>query len=289
MNKLLWCLTLAVLTCEGAQASTAVDAENILNHSRFVDSAHPVRVSFSSDKKQVGVSLFAQHESGDQDCKITALLMTKELLQHYPIVEVAKISFYDEIAQSSSRFIVVSKAQVRMVDTGSKVQAVLSKLNVVRQNSVRKNSEVSVQAKTAVKADPVPASGWSNQNIYNSIRARRATVLAQTTVRVNAANSDWTPTSLAVKYGQVVWIDTKDDITASNLAIDDTNNIILNQPTGALFAKISAGGGAFLIEGAGKPFFAPGDGEIFLFINHSASAQQQQINAAKSVRIVISN
>lgn len=284
-------MAIAVLTFESAHASPSSDAEHMLNHSRFVDSEHPCRVSLGQDKKQAGVTLFAQHESRDQDCKITALLITKELSKHYPDLQLTRVSFFDESAQGNSRFIIVGKNQVQMVDSGQKVQNVLAKLKVVHQNFSSDSPQLKRVSARASTSLTVSASGsaQANQDIYyNLIRARGQTVLAQNTVHVSAKSSEWVPTAVAVQHGQMMWVDIKDDIGSSVVAGDSAKNILPNQPGGALLAKISEEGGMFVVEKSTAPIFAPENGQIFLLINHSI-AEEQQINGGKSVRILISH
>jgi hypothetical protein len=288
-------MAMAAMTFQSAQASPSSEAERLLNHSRFVDSEHPCRVSLGKDGKQAGVTLFAQHQSRDQDCKITALLITKELSQHYPDLQLTRISFFDEIAQGNSRIIIVGKDQVRMVDSGQKVQNVLAKLKVVHKNfstDISPSKSVSASASASTPAStPAAALGSARDNqdnYYNLIRARGQTVLAQNTVRVSSKNSEWVPTAIAVKRGQMMWVEIKDDIGSSVVAGDSARNILPNQPGGALLAKISEDGGMFVVEKSNAPILAPENGQIYLLINHSTS-EEQQINVAKSVRILVSH
>lgn len=122
--------SICLFQAAGAYAQSAADIEKIVKSSKWVESKRPVRAVLSGG--QVSISTYCHPRASDQDCKINALFMLKELLGHYKTISLVRISFYDPSNASTYRTCEVHKEDVAKVDGGEPVKDVLSQIRISR-------------------------------------------------------------------------------------------------------------------------------------------------------------
>lgn len=125
---LVCCVLLSQAFPSLAQTSSEINA--LLRKSKFVDTGREVNTSIGKDVTTI--STFSHPQATDQDCKVTALLMLKELRQHYSNIHRIRVFFYDPANIRSYREVSVQQSDVAQVDMGKSLQAVLSQVAVRR-------------------------------------------------------------------------------------------------------------------------------------------------------------
>jgi hypothetical protein len=121
----------ALLSQNGpAIAQTSSEINALLRKSKFVDTGREVNTSIGKDVTTI--STFSHPQATDQDCKVTALLMLKELRQHYSNIHRIRVFFYDPANIRSYREVSVQQSDVAQVDMGKSLQSVLSQVAVRR-------------------------------------------------------------------------------------------------------------------------------------------------------------
>lgn len=113
-----------------ALAQTSSEINALLRKSKFVDTGREVNTSIGKDVTTI--STFSHPQATDQDCKVTALLMLKELRQHYSNIHRIRVFFYDPANIRSYREVSVQQSDVAQVDMGKSLQTVLSQVAVRR-------------------------------------------------------------------------------------------------------------------------------------------------------------
>jgi hypothetical protein len=118
---------------------------------------------------------------------------------------------------------------------------------------------------TASQPQPSPSSGSPSQ--FVPIRVR---------VRADSASNGWTDSGLMVRKGQRLRISASGRVslgqgrftTPTGLPrILDNEKLMRDEPTGALIAVIGDDNDDFIFVGAGREFYAPRDGRLFLGVN----------------------
>ncbi len=128
--------SLAVLMSSSfANAQSSAEINALLRKSKFVDTGREVNSVVSKDLTTI--STFSHPQATDQDCKVTALLMLKELHQHYADISHIRVFFYDPANINSYREVSVKQSDVALVDMGKPLQSVLSRVAVRRSVSTR--------------------------------------------------------------------------------------------------------------------------------------------------------
>lgn len=120
-------------------AQSPQDISRLLRNSKLVDTGREVNATLSAG--QVSISTFAHPKAKDQDCKITALLMMKELRQHYRNIRRSRVLFFDPANPSQYREVAISESEVQLVDAGRPVPEVLSRISV-RNGSYERQGRV---------------------------------------------------------------------------------------------------------------------------------------------------
>lgn len=105
-------------------AQTPADIARLLRNSKLVDTGREVNATLANGL--VSISTFSHPKAKDQDCKITALLMMKELRQHYGNIRRSRVLFFDPANPSQYREVDISESDVKLVDAGRPVPEVLS-------------------------------------------------------------------------------------------------------------------------------------------------------------------
>lgn len=133
-------ITLTVTLQAQCCAQTATDIQKILKNSKGIESGRPLKAVVNDGT--VTVSTYAHPKSSDQDCKINALFILKDLKRHHKTIHRLSITFYDVTNPNRYRTVDVSEEQVAAVDNGRKVQEVLSQVDIVRGDATLASSAV---------------------------------------------------------------------------------------------------------------------------------------------------
>ncbi|CAN5739280.1 hypothetical protein BH10CYA1_BH10CYA1_34630 [soil metagenome] len=133
-------LTLFVPTtaCFG---QTAEQINSLLNKSKFVDTGRTVNTVVGADKTTI--STYCNPKSSDQDCKVTALLMMKEIKQHYQSIHRIHVLFYDPRDPHKFRDVEIREGDTLLVDQGKPLSVVLSEIDVGHHTSAPPPNSVS--------------------------------------------------------------------------------------------------------------------------------------------------
>ena len=133
---------------------------------------------------------------------------------------------------------------------------------------------------------PAPTTGGGETGANNSSNSPRTTSPSageaaqffpiKVRVRADNAANGWTDSGLMVRRGQRLRISSSGRVslgqgrfsTPTGLPrVTDTEKLMRNEPTGALIAVIGDDNDEFIFIGAGREFFAPRDGRLFLGVN----------------------
>ncbi len=153
-------LWLVPLVSQIVYAQTTADLESLVTKSKLVDTTHPVRAMISSDKQQVSISTFCRAQTTDKDCKITALLMMKELMQRYKTVHGIRVTFFDEVNPHHSRTVRTTEGDALLVDSGKPVHEVLALIDISYGDVRPRTTVESSKKQSNLAANPAtPASG----------------------------------------------------------------------------------------------------------------------------------
>jgi len=128
---LLVCVLLPLMP-NSADAQTSSEVSALLRKSKFVDTGREVNTIIGKDVTTI--STFSHPQATDQDCKVTALLMLKEIRQHYGSIRCIRVFFYDPSNIRSYREVSVKQSDVALVDMGKPLPTVLSQV-VVRRSA----------------------------------------------------------------------------------------------------------------------------------------------------------
>lgn len=109
-------------------AQSPAEISRLLRSSKLVDTGREVNATLA--KGQVSISTFSHPRAKDQDCKITALLMMKELRQHYRNIRRSRVLFFDPANPSQYREVTISESDVHLIDAGRPVPEVLARISV---------------------------------------------------------------------------------------------------------------------------------------------------------------
>lgn len=134
-RKIAWlsfALTL-ILPAISAQAQAPSEINALLRKSKFVDAGREVNTVLGTN--QATISTFCHPQATDQDCKVTALLMMKELRQHYKSIHRIRVLFYDPANISNYREVEIQGSDVAQVDMGKPLNAVLSQISVAKRTT----------------------------------------------------------------------------------------------------------------------------------------------------------
>ncbi len=121
-----------IACCNSVGAQTPSDIVSVIRSSKLVDTKRDLTASVRG--YDVTISTFCDSRSGDNDCKITALLILKELIQHYKTIRQAHVSFYDDHETSHYRTVVVQDKMVQLVDSGTPIKTVLATVPIATGN-----------------------------------------------------------------------------------------------------------------------------------------------------------
>lgn len=127
-------------------AQSSAEMESLLKASKLVDTKHELRVT-PSVGGEVVISTYCSNKASDRDCKITALLMLKELSQHYKNVVQVRASFYDEVAASKYRTVVVNSRHAQLLDSGKQITEVLATIPIAAGTVQNSSNYSSVSAR----------------------------------------------------------------------------------------------------------------------------------------------
>ena len=156
MRKARQLLTSAILLAavsapmQNCLAQSPADISRLLRNSKLVDTGREVNATLSGE--QVSISTFAHPKAKDQDCKITALLMMKELRQHYRNIRRSRVLFFDPANPSQYREVIISESEVQLVDAGRPVPEVLSRISVRGGSYVRQGQTARARGRGAASA-----------------------------------------------------------------------------------------------------------------------------------------
>ncbi len=115
-----------------AQAQAPSEINGLLRKSKFVDAGREVNTVLGTN--QATISTFCHPQATDQDCKVTALLMMKELRQHYKSIHRIRVLFYDPANIHNYRDVEIQGGDVAQVDMGKPLNTVLSGISVAEAN-----------------------------------------------------------------------------------------------------------------------------------------------------------
>jgi hypothetical protein len=168
MRKVVLCvvinstLLLPAMPCFG---QTAADINTLLRKSKFVDTGRMVNTNISADRTII--STYANPRASDQDCKVTALLMMKELSQHYKKIHRIQVLFYDPADSKSYREVEIREGDKLLVDQGKPLQEVLSQIDVAHHTSAPPPNAASFKGAHQIRPTTIAAHGNSLPS-YNS-------------------------------------------------------------------------------------------------------------------------
>ncbi len=130
---------------------TPAEINSLLAKSKLVDSGRPVNTTLTANK--VTISTYCDAAASNKDCKITALLMMKELRRHYKSIHSIRVLFYDSTNIHRERDVEIREGDVLLVDTGKPLEEVLSQIDVNERNLVATtNASTRAQSRTTVSA-----------------------------------------------------------------------------------------------------------------------------------------
>ena len=116
-----------------ASAQTSSQINELLRKSKFVDAGREVNTVLGSN--QATISTFCHPQATDQDCKVTALLMMKELRQKYKSIHRIRVLFYDPANIRSYRDVEIREGDVLQVDMGKPLKTVLAQISVAKRSA----------------------------------------------------------------------------------------------------------------------------------------------------------
>jgi len=125
-------VVLLLIFCNSVGAQTSSDIVAVIRNSKLVETKRELTASLRG--YDVTISTFCDTRSSDRDCKITALLILKELTQRYKTIRQAHVSFYDDRNTNHYRTVVVQDSMVQLVDSGNSLNDVLSTVTIVAGN-----------------------------------------------------------------------------------------------------------------------------------------------------------
>lgn len=111
-----------------ALGQTSEQINNLLKGSKLVATGREVKATVAPDETKI--STFCDAQASDQDCKITALLMMKELRQHYKSIHRIRVFFYNPDNSGRSKDVEIREADVALVDAGNPVKDVLAEIGI---------------------------------------------------------------------------------------------------------------------------------------------------------------
>jgi hypothetical protein len=114
--------------CRGQSSS---EINTLLQKSKLVDTGRPVNTSLSADCAVI--STFCDQRAADNDCKITALMMMKELRLHFKGIHRIRVLFFNQTDPTMYREIPIRESDVLLVDKGTPPATVLSHVDVINQ------------------------------------------------------------------------------------------------------------------------------------------------------------
>jgi hypothetical protein len=144
--------------CPEAGAQTAQEIESVIKSSKHVDKTRPVRAVVGSSLTTV--STYCHPKARDQDCKISALFIMKELSCHFKTLHRLRINFFDPNCPDAFRAVEVSEGDIALVDGGKPVQEVLSQLPLSKGKLKQPTAQPATQPPTA-KGPYMPAAANS--------------------------------------------------------------------------------------------------------------------------------
>ena len=95
-------------------AQTAAEIENVVRRSKGIDKSRAVRVVQGDGV--VTLSTYCHPQASDQDCKINALFIMKDLLHSFNSIHKMRISYFDPKNTALFRTVDVSEGDVALVD-----------------------------------------------------------------------------------------------------------------------------------------------------------------------------
>lgn len=150
MTKRVFSISIALtlmLPAISASAQTSSEINALLRKSKFVDAGREVNTVLGSN--QATISTFCHPQATDQDCKVTALLMMKELRQHYKTIHRIRVVFYNPGDIHSYRDVEIREGDVVQVDMGKPLKTVLSQIGVTKRTTSATTSSVSKSSSRA--------------------------------------------------------------------------------------------------------------------------------------------
>ncbi len=135
ITRVVWLSFALILILPGYSADAQAPAEinALLRKSKFVDAGREVNTVLGTN--QATISTFCHPQATDQDCKVTALLMMKELRQHYKSIHRIRVLFYDPANIHSYRDVEIQEGDVVQVDMGKPLNTVLSQIGVAKRTT----------------------------------------------------------------------------------------------------------------------------------------------------------
>lgn len=128
-----------LLTQRSALAQSSTEIENVVRSSKQVDKTRPVRAVLSG--KLLTLSTYCHPKATDQDCKINALFILKDLLKHFSTIHKMRISFFDPKNPYLFRSLEISEGDVVLIDSGKPIDVVLSTIDIQRGKMTGSNSQ----------------------------------------------------------------------------------------------------------------------------------------------------
>lgn len=197
-KKVAWipiALTL-MLPVISASAQTSSEINDLLRKSKFVDAGREVNTVLAAN--QATISTFCHPQATDQDCKVTALLMMKELRQHYKSIHRIRVVFYDPANINSYRDVEVREADVLQVDMGKPLKTVLSQISVAKRTTPAAKGRTSARASGAASRS---RSGSAAGGAFKTFRSSDASMLYPGNWTVMADNSSLFKVGISRKDG----------------------------------------------------------------------------------------
>jgi hypothetical protein len=144
-NGLFHLFTIALLlavTPAVSVAQTSSEIERLIRHSQVEVTPHPLNVIVQPDKKKIIISTYRHSETTDQDLKITALLMLKEILRKYPRVNGIQVNFFKQSTEKTYKMVVVGLHESRQIDAGKSVEDVLAGVQCIEEDQPETRGEL---------------------------------------------------------------------------------------------------------------------------------------------------
>ncbi len=254
---------------------------DLIRKAKLVDNNQTVNASVKNDR--IIVSTIGGVHASDRDCKVSALLMLKEVVNHCKNIHSAQIYFFDPYSISTYRTVNVTANLVDLLNQGQSIDRVILNVNLTHGSRAAPVSGADSHRDEHPLSNRTAYLGsWNNPGLTAAIASSGQTIRKGCEVLINADDPSWTDTGLFLSYGDRVWLDTR----SGGLWSNQNGGIKFNAdgeggaagfyhgklgppfPRGSLIGKVGRNGGEFFVGTTLTNYSPPDcDGDLFLRFN----------------------